>query len=107
SARNCRSTLLRKAFSPATSAARRNRPKRRASLSRSSGGCHEIYPRRTAAGGALIWRADRSLREAQAHLATAQGERRAANERLARISEEEREVKEKIDVYQRLKGLNI
>jgi len=38
---------------------------------------------------------------------TTQAERRAANERLARISEEEREVKEKIDVYQRLKGLNI
>src|SRR5512132_2217901 len=37
----------------------------------------------------------------------AQAERRTANERLARISEEEREVKEKIDVYQRLKQLNI
>ena len=60
-----------------------------------------------AAGGALIWSADRALRDAQIRLAMAQGERRTANERLARISEEEREVKEKIDVYQRLKGLNI
>ena len=60
-----------------------------------------------AAGGALIWSAERSLRVAQVGLATAQVERRSANERLARISEEEREVKEKIDVYQRLKGLNI
>ena len=60
-----------------------------------------------AAGGALIWSADRSMREVQVRLATAQGERRTANERLARISEEEREVKEKIDVYQRLKQLNI
>ena len=60
-----------------------------------------------AAGAALIWSADRSLRDAQARLAMAQDQRRGANERLARISEEEREVKEKIDVYQRLKGLNI
>lgn len=58
-------------------------------------------------GAGLIWSADRSLREAQVRLGMAQAERRAANERLARISEEEREVKEKIDVYQRLKGLNI
>ena len=60
-----------------------------------------------AAGAALIWSADRSLREAKVRLAMAQDQRRSANERLARISEEEREVKEKIDVYQRLKGLNI
>jgi hypothetical protein len=60
-----------------------------------------------AAGAALIWSADRSLAVAQARLAAAQGERRTANERLARISEEEREVKEKIDVYHRLKGLNV
>lgn len=60
-----------------------------------------------AAGFALIWSADRSLREAQLRLVAAQDQRRTANERLARISEEEREVKEKIDVYQRLKSLNI
>jgi hypothetical protein len=60
-----------------------------------------------AAGLALIWSAGGALREAQAKLAVAQSERRQANERLARISEEEREVSEKIDVYQRLKSLNI
>ena len=59
------------------------------------------------AGAALIWGAGGALRETQARLAVAQAERRAANERLARISEEEREVSEKIDVYQRLKQLNI
>ena len=60
-----------------------------------------------AAGAALIWGAGGALRDSQARLVVAQAERRAANERLARISEEEREVSEKIDVYQRLKGLNI
>jgi hypothetical protein len=55
----------------------------------------------------LIWSAGGALRIAQGQLAAAQGERRQNNERLARISEEEREVKEKIDVYQRLKQLNI
>ena len=60
-----------------------------------------------ASGAALIWSADRALREAQVRLAMVQGERRTANERLARISEEEREVSEKIGVYKRLKSLNI
>lgn len=60
-----------------------------------------------AVGLALIWSADGALRAAQAQLTAAQAERRSNNERLARISEEEREVKEKIDVYQRLKSLNI
>ena len=59
------------------------------------------------AGVALIWSAGGALYEAKARLAGAQNDRRAANERLARISEEEREVSEKIDVYKRLKSLNI
>jgi hypothetical protein len=54
-----------------------------------------------------MWRAAGALRDAQAQLAVAQTERRENNERLARIAEEEREVSEKIDVYQRLKSLNI
>lgn len=58
-------------------------------------------------GAALIWSSGSALRIAQSQLAAAQGERRQNNERLARISEEEREVKEKIDLYQRLKQLNI
>ena len=58
-------------------------------------------------GIALIWSAGGALRSAQGALAAAQAERRSNNERLARISEEEREVKQKIDVYQRLKSLSI
>jgi hypothetical protein len=58
-------------------------------------------------GGALIWSSSGALHMAQSQLAAAQAERRQSNERLARISEEEREVNEKIDLYQRLKQLNI
>ena len=41
-----------------------------------------------AAGGALIWSADKALAGARLELATAQAERRQNAERLARISEE-------------------
>jgi hypothetical protein len=61
----------------------------------------------TAAGVALVSSAGQALRSAQAQFAAAQAERRESNERLARIAEEEREVKEKIELYQRLKKLNI
>jgi hypothetical protein len=60
-----------------------------------------------AAGGGLIWSADVALKSAQRAAAAAQAERQQSGERLARIAEEEREVKEKINVYQRLKALNI
>ena len=60
-----------------------------------------------AAGGALIWGADATLDGARRQAAAAQAERQQATERLARISEEEREVIEKLDVYKRLKQLNI
>ena len=59
------------------------------------------------AGGALIWGADATLRSANQQAAMAQAERRTATERLARISEEEREVIEKLGVYLRLRQLNI
>ena len=59
------------------------------------------------AGGGLIWGADAALKAAQRQAAVAQRERQNSTERLARIAEEEREVKEKINVYQRLKALNI
>jgi hypothetical protein len=59
------------------------------------------------AGSALIWSAGEALRSAQRQLVAAQAERKQNSERLARIAEEEREVSEKIDVYQRLKSLNI
>jgi len=59
------------------------------------------------AGGGLIWGADVALKAALRQAALAQRERQLSTERLARIAEEEREVKEKINVYQRLKALNI
>ena len=60
-----------------------------------------------AAGAALIWSAESTLAGARLQAAAAQAERQQAAERLARISEEEREVIEKLDVYKRLKQLNI
>lgn len=60
-----------------------------------------------AAGGALIWASAEALGAAQRELATVQAERRRNDTRLARIAEEEREVKQKLDVYQQLKQLNI
>lgn len=60
-----------------------------------------------AAGLGFIWSADRALVTAKRELGVAQTERRANAERLARIAEEEREVKEKLDVYRRLQSLNI
>jgi len=59
------------------------------------------------AGAALIWAVDQALKSAERAAAAAQAERQQNGERLARIAEEEREVKEKINVYQRLKTLNI
>jgi len=60
------------------------------------------------AGGALLvqWSGE-SLAAAQRLHAAAQAERREAAERLARIAEEEREVSQKLDVYRRLRSLNI
>src|SRR5689334_20541587 len=60
-----------------------------------------------AAGAALVWSAGEALRTAKRSFASVQAERRQNTERLARIAEEEREVKEKIDLYQRLKQLHI
>ena len=59
------------------------------------------------AGGGMIWGADAALKAAQRQAAAAQRERQLSTERLARIAEDEREVKEKINVYQRLTALNI
>jgi hypothetical protein len=61
----------------------------------------------SAAGVSLIWSAGQALASAQRVLVAAQNERRQNNERLARIAEEEREVRAKIDIYQQLKSLNI
>ena len=60
-----------------------------------------------AAGGALIWACENALSQAERELAAAQEERNRNDARLARIAEEEREVKQKLDVYQQLKKLNV
>jgi hypothetical protein len=60
-----------------------------------------------AAGAALVWTADGALAGAQRALAAASAERQEDVDRLARIAEEEREVREKLDVYQRLEQLHI
>jgi hypothetical protein len=60
-----------------------------------------------AAGLVLIKLANGSLRGANEQLAGAKAERNRNVERLARIAEEEREVKAKLDVYQQLKLLNV
>ena len=58
-------------------------------------------------GIAANWAANTERRSARGALAVAQEERQKNTERLARIAEEEREVKEKLDIYQRLKALRV
>ena len=60
-----------------------------------------------AAGAALVWSAGKVLSRAQVDFAAAQTDRQQNTLRLARIAEEEREVTEKLGVYQRLRQLNI
>ena len=59
------------------------------------------------AGVVLIWFVGESRRAAQRELSAAQADRAQNGQRLARIAEEEREVKEKLEVYRNLKRLNI
>ena len=59
------------------------------------------------AGAALIWFVNKQLLSENARLGVVKTERAQARERLARISEEEREVKERIEVYRRLRDLHI
>lgn len=61
----------------------------------------------TAAGAALIWLVNDQLLRANATFSGVKNDRVQARERLARISEEEREVKERIEVYRRLRDLHI
>jgi hypothetical protein len=60
-----------------------------------------------AAGLGLVRLASETLRFEQGRFAAARAERAQSTERLARIAEEEREVREKLDVYQRLKHVNV
>lgn len=58
-------------------------------------------------GAALIWYTERSLKSAQQELAAARTERTQNRERLSKIAEEERDVKEKLEVYRRLKDARV
>lgn len=60
-----------------------------------------------AAGAGLIWFAERSLQAANTQLAAAKADRAQNRERLSKISEEEREVKEKLEVYRRLRAAHV
>ncbi len=60
-----------------------------------------------AAGAALIWYAERSHKAALQQLAAARTERSQNRERLSKIAEEERDVKEKLEVYRRLKDAHV
>jgi hypothetical protein len=60
-----------------------------------------------AGGAALIWHVQQVLRQEAQQLVAARTERTQARERLSRIAEEEREVKDKIAVYRRLRELNV
>jgi hypothetical protein len=59
-----------------------------------------------AGAGLIVWTKKEQAVAAQ-QLAGARGERAQAQERLKRIADEEREVNEKLAVYQRLKALRI
>ena len=60
-----------------------------------------------ASGGALIWYVNQQLVISKARITAVKNERVQAREKLARISEEEREVKERIEVYRQLRDLHI
>jgi cell division protein FtsL len=60
-----------------------------------------------AAGAGLIVWTQQAQRTAVQQLAAARSERGQAQERLMRIAEEEKEVKDKLEVYRRLKSLHI
>jgi hypothetical protein len=66
-----------------------------------------IFAALVAAGLLAILGSTESLRRAKVELAGAQATRSQNSERLARIAEEEREVREKLEVYRNLKRLNI
>lgn len=61
----------------------------------------------TGAGAALIWYSNQQLVASNKIFTDVKRDRTQARERLARISEEEREVKERIEVYRRLRELHI
>ncbi len=60
-----------------------------------------------AAGAALAWSAGRDLAGAKNLLLTARAKHLQTQERLMRIADEEREVREKLEVYRQLKSAGI
>ena len=66
-----------------------------------------IFAGLVTAGVLAIHGGSESLRRAKSELAAATAARSQNTERLARIAEEEREVREKLEVYRNLKRLNI
>jgi hypothetical protein len=60
-----------------------------------------------AVGAVLIWAGEKWQRAAERALTAAEADRKQNTERLARIAEEEREVKQNIDIYKQLKTLNV
>jgi len=60
-----------------------------------------------AAGAALIWYSQQTLIKSRPQLVAAQAERAQNREKLSRIAEEEREVREKAAVYRQLTTLGI
>lgn len=60
-----------------------------------------------AAGAVLVWAARLDLAGAQSRLAAASAEHLQAIERFVRIADEEREVKEKLEVYRQLRSFGI
>lgn len=60
-----------------------------------------------ASGAALVWLAQQTLARESRALGTAQTELRREAQHLSRVAEEEREVRDHIQLYQRLKDLRI
>lgn len=60
-----------------------------------------------ASGAGLVWSSGQNLAGAKNRLAAARAEHLQTQERLMRIADEEREVKEKLAVYRRLEALGI
>jgi hypothetical protein len=58
-------------------------------------------------GAGLIWYAENSLKAARESLAAARENRTQNREKLSKIAEEERDVKEKLEVYRQLKEVRV
>ena len=66
-----------------------------------------VFVMLVATGVALVWTARHALAQQHRKLAAAQADRRHVAERLLRVAYEEREVRNHVELYQRLKELRI